>query len=81
LDIQLDTPVVVLPRSPVSTQVFVAHLGKINIGNDPPTALVTPSSINPWAPRSIVEHYSIEIRDMNVFSLDIAGRSASTALQ
>ncbi|KAJ6645642.1 Vacuolar protein sorting-associated protein 13D [Pseudolycoriella hygida] len=33
LDIVLDTPVVVLPRSSCSSQVFVAHLGKISVTN------------------------------------------------
>lgn len=33
LDIVLDTPVLVLPRSSCSSQVFVAHLGKISVTN------------------------------------------------
>lgn len=31
LDVVLDTPVIILPVSPVSDQVFVAHLGKITV--------------------------------------------------
>lgn len=33
VDIVLDTPVLVLPRSSCSSQVFVAHLGKISVTN------------------------------------------------
>ncbi|XP_037024186.1 vacuolar protein sorting-associated protein 13D isoform X2 [Bradysia coprophila] len=33
LDVVLDTPVLVLPRSSCSSQVFVAHLGKISVTN------------------------------------------------
>lgn len=33
MDIVLDTPVLVLPRSSCSSQVFVAHLGKISLNN------------------------------------------------
>lgn len=33
MDIILDTPVLVLPRSSCSSQVFVVHLGKISISN------------------------------------------------
>lgn len=35
LDIELDSPVLVLPRSSSSPEVFVAHLGKIRISNEP----------------------------------------------
>ena len=31
LDVVLDTPVIILPMSPTSDQVFVAHLGKITV--------------------------------------------------
>lgn len=34
MDIVLDTPVLVLPRSSLSSQVFVVHLGKISITNN-----------------------------------------------
>lgn len=47
LDIVLDTPVLVLPRSSCSSQVFVAHLGKISFSNNsiddqPPPSQSTP---------------------------------------
>lgn len=35
MDIVLDTPVLVLPRSSCSSQVFVVHLGKISMTNNP----------------------------------------------
>lgn len=33
LDIEFDSPVLVLPRSNLSPEVFVAHLGKIRMSN------------------------------------------------
>lgn len=42
MDIVLDTPVLVLPRSSCSSQVFVVHLGKISMTNNPiPEAAAT----------------------------------------
>lgn len=35
MDIVLETPVLVLPRSSCSSQVFVVHLGKISMSNNP----------------------------------------------
>lgn len=66
LDIDLETPVVVLPRDSKSLQVFVAHLGKITIKNHYPEKSV---GIDPR-----FEHYDIEVRDMNLFSLDTTTR-------
>lgn len=43
LDIVLDTPVLVLPRSSCSSQVFVVHLGKISMTNNA-TLEVPPSA-------------------------------------
>lgn len=42
LDIVLDTPVLVLPRSSCSSQVFVAHLGKISFSNNQSADEATP---------------------------------------
>lgn len=70
LDIDLETPVVVLPRASNSLQVFVAHLGKITIRNQyPDKSEMKSSGIEPR-----LEHYDIEIRDMNLFSLDTTSR-------
>lgn len=68
LDIVLDSPVVVLPRSSNSYQVFVAHLGKINANNKPS------SEYTNMQESSRCENYFIEIKDMNLYSLDTASR-------
>ena len=68
LDIILDSPVVVLPRTGNSSEVFVAHLGKISITNNDVDF--------PENNFNCVRHerYDIEIRDMNIFSLDTSSR-------
>lgn len=66
-DVILDTPVLVLPRAADSTQVLVAHLGRISLTNS------LPEPVCSWLDDSDLtsEHYDIEIRDMNVYTLDI----------
>ncbi|XP_054285267.1 intermembrane lipid transfer protein VPS13D-like [Macrosteles quadrilineatus] len=65
-DVILDTPVVVVPRSADSTEVLVAHLGRMSLTNG------TPEPQSCWVDDSDTnEHYNIEIRDMNVYTLDI----------
>lgn len=75
LDIELDSPVLVLPRSHASTEVFVAHLGKIKITNSYSNSS---DSINDgyfYDPsESRKEHYDFEVRDMNIYSLNISSR-------
>lgn len=68
LDIILDSPVVVLPRAGNSSEVFVAHLGKINVTNN--DVDLSENNFN------CIRHecYDIEIRDMNIFSLDTSSR-------
>ncbi|KAK6626649.1 hypothetical protein RUM44_009125 [Polyplax serrata] len=61
LDVVLDSPVIILPMSPTSDRVFVAHLGKITARN---THLERNDC---WS--SKVERYNIEIRDMNLYSV------------
>ncbi|XP_046414322.1 vacuolar protein sorting-associated protein 13D isoform X1 [Neodiprion fabricii] len=58
LDAVLDSPVLVLPRSSHSTQVFVAHLGTMALQHDPP--------IDQTANQKL----TLEVRDMNLYSLD-----------
>lgn len=72
LDVVLDTPVVVMPRSSISSEVLVAHLGKISISNiqDSNELGVQDSQEHLWGAGQSKECYSIEIRDMNLFSLD-----------
>ncbi|KAG8309744.1 hypothetical protein J6590_078090 [Homalodisca vitripennis] len=72
-DVILDTPVVVLPRAPNSTQVLVAHLGRMSLTNNQPEPLSS------WLYDSdVCDHYDIEIRDMNVYTLDIQKHLAET---
>ncbi|XP_074028701.1 vacuolar protein sorting 13D [Leptinotarsa decemlineata] len=73
LNIELDSPVLVLPRSSDSAEVFVAHLGKISISNN--YSDDTKSNIyNGEYTESRTEHYNIEVKDMNVYSLDTSSR-------
>ncbi|XP_069683777.1 intermembrane lipid transfer protein Vps13D isoform X2 [Periplaneta americana] len=74
LDIVLDTPVVVLPRSPESHQVFVAHLGKITASNRYMSSPDFQDREDLWG-MSRRERYNVEIRDMNLYSLDTEKRS------
>lgn len=62
VDVVLDTPVVVMPRNPSSTHVFVAHLGRISVNN-----LTKSQNDNS-------ELWDLEVRDMNLYSLDTAAR-------
>lgn len=62
LDIVLDTPVLVLPRSSCSSQVFVVHLGKISLTNSPPvpeTSIVT-----------VTQSMRCEETDSKIFTID-----------
>jgi vacuolar protein sorting-associated protein 13D len=74
LDIVLDTPVVVLPRSPESHEVFVAHLGKITVNNHYMCSPDLQEREDLWG-MSRRERYNVEIRDMNLYSLDTEKRS------
>lgn len=61
---------IVLPRSPTSPDVFVAHLGKITVQN---TYLSGPECLEAedlWG-MARRERYNIEIRDMNLYSLNV----------
>lgn len=58
LDAVLDSPVLVVPRSAHSTQVFVAHLGTMSLQHDPPLD------------STAKQRLTLEVRDMNLYSLD-----------
>lgn len=58
LDAILDSPVLVLPRSSHSTQVFVAHLGTMTLQHDPPIDSTDKQKL------------TLEVRNMNLYSLD-----------
>lgn len=68
LNIELDSPVIVLPRNNVSSEVFVIHLGKITINNDYSDEVKANST------HYRNELYNIDVKDMNIFSLDIKSR-------
>ncbi|XP_066151224.1 intermembrane lipid transfer protein Vps13D isoform X2 [Euwallacea fornicatus] len=69
LDIELDSPVLVLPRSNFSPEVFVAHLGKIRIDNSRDNT-INGDGFDEYRK----ENYDIEVRDMNIFSLNTKTR-------
>ena len=76
----MDSPVCVLPRSTNSYEVLVAHLGRISVTNSQPFYGETPCTwkeeLDLWAHNK--EKYLVEIRDMNLHSLDIQPRILST---
>lgn len=59
-DLLLDSPVLVIPRSSHSNQVFVAHLGTMSLQHEPPLNNSSKQKIN------------LEVRDMNLYSLDVS---------
>lgn len=61
-----------MPRSASSCEVLVAHLGKISINNVQHNSQpgVQDSQDHLWELGQSKEQYGIEIRDMNLFSLD-----------
>jgi vacuolar protein sorting-associated protein 13D len=73
LDVELDSPVVVVPQASNSPKVFVAHLGKISINNKHDSEFDSNGHDFEYA-EFRVEHYVIEIRDMNLFSVDTSNR-------
>lgn len=50
LDVILETPVVVLPESPNSPDVLVAHLGQITIANAVPVQESKPEMLSSFPP-------------------------------
>lgn len=76
----LDTPVVVLPRSATSDEVFVAHLGKISVNNQLPDGSGKDEREAEWGDGK-KERYSLEIRDMNLYSLDTCRRGHRNLLR
>ena len=65
LDAQLQTPVIMLPRAPDSTQVLVGQLGKITINNFSPDQLETGLS-----EQDSRDKIHVNIRDISVYSMD-----------
>ena len=62
LDVILNSPVLVIPRSPQSAQVFVAHLGTMSLQHEPLQETLTRHKI------------SLEVKDINLYSLDVSSK-------
>lgn len=60
LDILLDSPVLVIPRSSHSRQVFVAHLGTMSLQHEPHSGTMAKHKV------------TLEVREMNLYSLEIS---------
>jgi vacuolar protein sorting-associated protein 13D len=71
LDVVLDSPILVLPRSRESSEVLVAHLGQINItGSTDPAAAA--KDANNSADGSI--NYNVFVCDISLYSLSLNAR-------
>ncbi|KAK9889536.1 hypothetical protein WA026_006891 [Henosepilachna vigintioctopunctata] len=69
LDVVLDSPIVILPRANNSGEIFIAHLGRINVTNKDSKENISNGYLDGYS-ESRTESYEIEIRNMNVYSLD-----------
>ncbi|XP_026684607.1 vacuolar protein sorting-associated protein 13D-like [Diaphorina citri] len=79
LDLIMDSPVCVLPRNATSHQVFVAHLGRICLNKDNIPIRGDLYNNDMWTSAvSAKQKYSLEIRDMNLYSLNTKLRSNMT---
>ncbi|XP_039294739.1 vacuolar protein sorting-associated protein 13D isoform X2 [Nilaparvata lugens] len=78
--VHLDTPVVIMPRAPNSPAVMVAHLGHISLDNSfaPSSQAASPgwADSEDAADLDPAEVYSIEVRDMNLYTLNIKQRAS-----
>lgn len=74
LDVELDSPVLVVPQNNTSPKVFVAHLGKISINNRHDISGEMQENGHDQFLDVRLEYYNIEIRDMNLFSVDTSNR-------
>nr|XP_037268534.1 LOW QUALITY PROTEIN: vacuolar protein sorting-associated protein 13D-like [Rhipicephalus microplus] len=71
LDILLQTPVIVLPCSPSSRNVLVAHLGRISLQNTNSSVLQSAQfAFNSCDPHK-AGLFFVQFRDMNLYSLNI----------
>lgn len=73
VDIVIESPIIILPRYATSYEVLVAHLGRILINNEDSDE-VTGDRGSLWTVKDL---YNIEIRDMNLYSLNIEKRIQS----
>ncbi|XP_012219117.1 intermembrane lipid transfer protein Vps13D isoform X2 [Linepithema humile] len=66
LDVLLESPVLVIPRSSHSKQAFVAHLGTMSLRHEPHL-------------ESMAKHkVTLEVRDMNLYSLEMSAHTGQT---
>lgn len=72
LNIEMDSPVIILPKTNTSAQVFVGHLGKISVSNNYSNDQKNGYQYDCLDSR--IEHYVIEVKDMNIYSLDTSTR-------
>ncbi len=72
-DVSLQSPVIILPRKPNSPEVLVGHLGNISIRNsvldEGTTAVASTPTVSLF--ENATEKIHMEIRDMNVYSVDL----------
>jgi vacuolar protein sorting-associated protein 13D len=73
LDVVLDSPILVLPRSRESSEVLVAHLGQINItGSNTLDPAAAGKDANNSADGSI--NYNVFVCDISLYSLSLNAR-------
>ncbi|XP_063378533.1 intermembrane lipid transfer protein Vps13D [Cydia fagiglandana] len=65
VNIELESPVVVVPRSALSPQVFVAHLGRMSLAN---------------RPRGHRAAYRVRVTDISLASVDVSSKLKQTTL-
>ena len=70
LDASLETPVIVIPKSATSSQVFVAHLGQISVSNAKVEGqgYETDDSVDEGGKS---DRIFMEVRDMNLYSVNL----------
>uniref|UniRef100_T1J4D0 UBA domain-containing protein n=1 Tax=Strigamia maritima TaxID=126957 RepID=T1J4D0_STRMM len=73
LDVVLETPVVVFPRTPKGSDILVAQLGQITLQNSHwlDDRNSTPIRGMYDTPATILERITVEIRDINLYSMSV----------
>lgn len=69
----IDSPIIVLPRYATEYEVLVAHLGRISLNNEASDEVTGEHGLL-W---SVKDRYNIEIRDMNMYSLNVKNKLQS----
>lgn len=71
LEASLETPVIVIPKSSTSSQVFVAHLGQITISNAKGCSQKSIFEGNDVDEERKNDRVFMEVRDMNLYSVNL----------